>query len=775
MSIEWALGINDAQATGAASRLTLNLREVGAVIGVVSSGSAGLDSRLATLAEAEIDAQLAARQLASAQSELRLAQGLTADSGEDVEAAQLLAARGVLRAEQAAQQAQERMRELATAEADAAQKAQQLAAAQGRAEARARSHAGTLGKMNDRQLDVAIASAKLRDAEKQLQDALGSVDEQSDDLTGTQLELAKAVRQARGDFEQSQRELTQYNRKMEDVRKQSKLSHQALGALGAAAKAGAAAIAAAGVAAGALGAALGLDVFRAQDFARSTQASFASMLGSVEAGEEALDSVRDVARATAAPLEEVRKTYGTLRATGIGDAMARDLAKMRMDWMAMGEEGEAAFGKLSDAMVEGVATASMFEDLTKNLAGMGVSSRMDFGKALGLSTEALGRGEAAAERLDQELKAIDPRKILEVAIATSKANGELGATSKAAASFGQRVGSLRDVGMQRFVDEMGLSGDSIDELLGRVEALTESDAFKSFARSAGDALTGLGNILVDVADFTVEHWDTIGPVLKWTGIAIGVVAGVFAAGAAIMVGALMVIPAVTGAVVAGIIWLETSVADSWDSIVGFFADGAEWVTTSLSELGSSAYGFGENIIGGLVDGIVSGYDAVVEAATGLARRVKDSFANFLGIHSDSRVMIAFGGNIGGGLVTGVAAENDNAERAALGLSRAVERGIRHPRMEFRGRLGAAPSAGGGDGAGSASTSQATASTVSAPGSPQEASTPAPSRTGGPPSVSVIIQPGAIVIGGSGGGVEADIEAAVRAIFARIAAQSGVAA
>lgn len=757
MSISWALGLDDGQATGAASRFSQGLREVDAVIGVVRSSSAKLDDRMSGLAMAEIDARLAAKQLASAQAELDLALGMSADEGLDLEAAQLRAAKGLLAAERESKRAEDALKGLWVAEDRV-----------GRGSAE-------LKKLSDRELEVAASAAKLRAAQGRLDASLRSTGNSSDSLTGDQLELEKAVRAARGELVRGQQSLDGYNRRMAEVGKSSKLSRQALGALVTVAKTGAAALLAVGAAAVTAGGALGVSVFKAQDFARSTTSAFASMTGSVEEGEIALDSIRDIAAATATPLEEVRKTYGTLRATGIGDAMARDLSKMRSDWMAMGEEGEAAFGKLSDAMVEGVATASMFEDLTKNLAGMGVSSRADFGKALGLSAEALERTQEGADLLDEQLKAIDPRKLLEVAVATSKANGELGATSKAAASIGQRLESLNETTTQRFVDEMGLGGEAIDNLLGRVEEMSKTQGFKDFARDVGDALTWIGEVTADTVEWVTANWDTIGPTLKWTGITIGVVAGVFAAGAAIIAAALSAIPAAVVGVISGVTWLYNKSKELIGGVTDSFGIGAEGISDVMFSLGERAIIWGKNLVGGIVTGIRDSIGNAVDAAGDLASGISDKFTGLLGIHSDSSLFTGYGVNIGGGLVTGIEAENDNAREAAIGLSRSVQEGFAIPSFGFSGGSGAA--AGGASPLAQSGTTAATPSqvqvSVSQPAASQQQTAPTRGVNGG--GLSVTFQSGSIVVNGSGAGTEADLEAALTKMFERIALSAGVAA
>lgn len=145
-------------------------------------------------------------------------------------------------------------------------------------------------------------------------------------------------------------------------------------------------------------------------------------------GRNALKDILDVQRATGGDLEESRKAYGTLIASGANRQMAKDLAKIRADFVALGEEGEAAAGKLTDVLVESTVSDSAFEDIAKNL---GENGRKALGKALGITDKALERTTKGGELLKKELEKLDPKKFLETVIKIRKAQGELGAGAKA--------------------------------------------------------------------------------------------------------------------------------------------------------------------------------------------------------------------------------------------------------------------------------------------------------------------------------------------------------
>lgn len=73
----------------------------------------------------------------------------------------------------------------------------------------------------------------------------------------------------------------------------------------------------------------------------------------------------------------------------------------------------------------------------------------------------------------------------------------------------------------------------------------------------------------------------------------------------------------------------------------------------LGGLAGKFFGFGANIISGLIRGIVSMAGSVISAIWNLAEKVGASFAAALGIKSPSRLFMAFGGHITEGLAIGL--------------------------------------------------------------------------------------------------------------------------
>ena len=535
----------------------------------------------------------------------------------------------------------------------------------------------SFGALGDAQLDVALASKKLGKAQLELEKSLKESGDSTGELSLEQLELAKSVQVAKKELASAEGAVESHRDAQEDLAKsmakmkqQATVSGHALGLVKTGAKAGAVALIALSAAAAGLGFAFAKSTAEAADFARTTKNSFGALLGGADEGAAALANINDIAKATAMPLEEVRKTYGTLVSAGVGSELATDLSKLRGDWAAISEEAESAFGKFTDAMVEGKVSASQFEDIAKNIGG-----KQLFGEALGLSFEALQDTTEGVALLDQELAKLDPKAFLQIAVDTSKARGELGATSKAAAPLGQRLDSIAETTMQDFVSEMGITSDTVEYFAGRLETLSQSDDFKSFARTMGDAVHWAGNAFVDAAEWITENWSTIGPLLKWTAIGVGVLAAAIVAGVGIAIAPFALLSAAFYAVVAGVTWLVDAVANGITKIPEYISSAIASAKEWLSSFATDALELGSNIVDGIIEGIRSRISGAVNAAVELGSSVKNAFASVLDIASPSKVFEAFGGFITKGLVGGILGSSADAGKAAVGLGEEVEQGV----------------------------------------------------------------------------------------------------
>lgn len=192
-----------------------------------------------------------------------------------------------------------------------------------------------------------------------------------------------------------------------------------------------------------------------------------------------------------------------------------------------------------------------------------------------------------------------------------------------------------------------------------------------------------------------------------------------AVGLAVVLGVFMAIQA---AVVLGIAQFAALAA----FITGFVAT----TIVTLEGWAKSAYDMAKDFVNGLIKGITDGAAAVGNAVKNLATQAKDSFKKTLGISSPSKVMMELGGHVASGAAKGVeaGAPQVNAASASLGQSMAV------------GAAAGASGAGGGGGAG----------------------------------VTVNVEPGAIVITGSGKESATELtETAIVQLFERVALAQGL--
>jgi phage-related minor tail protein len=137
--------------------------------------------------------------------------------------------------------------------------------------------------------------------------------------------------------------------------------------------------------------------------------------------------------------------------------------------------------------------------------------------------------------------------------------------------------------------------------------------------------------------------------------------------------------------VAGVIYVASLIYRNWDrisaatmsmvsrvaGIVGPFIRPFVAIQSYLSGLVGRFFGFGANIVGGLVNGIVSMSGKVLQAIVNLAGSVGAKFASMLGIHSPSRLFMEMGGHINDGLGIGIRKGQDGPVRAVGRMAASV--------------------------------------------------------------------------------------------------------
>ena len=242
-------------------------------------------------------------------------------------------------------------------------------------------------------------------------------------------------------------------------------------------------------------------------------------------------------------------------------------------------------------------------------------------------------------------------------------------------------------------------------------------AFNSFKKTAAGAAIIKGLLIA------------IGVAAAVIGVVMLVIGGIVVAVVGLFLVALLAIPVAIGLVVAAFAGIVAAIVYVGGAVLDFAINAG----AALANWASGAVSAASNFIGGLVDGIRSGTGMVIDAITSLAGSAVGALKSALGIHSPSAVMKIQGKFTGAGMAEGLKA-------SAHGVAQAAN------------QMGGAAATGSASGA---SSGQARGG-------------------GGGKSVSVVVQPGAIVISGAGSSGEALslTETAVSILFERYALEAG---
>ena len=121
--------------------------------------------------------------------------------------------------------------------------------------------------------------------------------------------------------------------------------------------------------------------------------------------------------------------------------------------------------------------------------------------------------------------------------------------------------------------------------------------------------------------------------------------------------------------------LKNSAATVWTGIKTTFINGMseakEAVVNGFTSLPAQLKQAGQDAVAGLLSGLTSGAEAVVQNITGLGERAVNAFKEKLGIHSPSKVFQAIGNNIVEGLSIGVDEESGLAIQEITNLGTAI--------------------------------------------------------------------------------------------------------
>ncbi|KAF6591047.1 phage tail tape measure protein [Paenibacillus sp. EKM205P] len=108
--------------------------------------------------------------------------------------------------------------------------------------------------------------------------------------------------------------------------------------------------------------------------------------------------------------------------------------------------------------------------------------------------------------------------------------------------------------------------------------------------------------------------------------------------------------------------ISTTVTNIWNKITGI------WNQIISYLQGINLFEVGKNIIEGMINGIMSMANAVVDKVKGIGDSIQNSIKSVLDIHSPSRVMMELGFFTGEGLARGIEGTQDRVAAAATGMT-----------------------------------------------------------------------------------------------------------
>ena len=116
-------------------------------------------------------------------------------------------------------------------------------------------------------------------------------------------------------------------------------------------------------------------------------------------------------------------------------------------------------------------------------------------------------------------------------------------------------------------------------------------------------------------------------------------------------------------------------ANIWNSIKTGITNAWESIGTYFGNLGSRFYEWGQNILQGLWNGIMSMANKVVEGIQNIGQKIAKGFKAIFGINSPSKLFAEYGLNITQGLVVGLNDGGSSVEHATEGLAAHTTDGI----------------------------------------------------------------------------------------------------
>ncbi len=478
--------------------------------------------------------------------------------------------------------------------------------------------------------------------------------------------------------------------------------------------------------------------------AKQASLSLWSALGQGKITGEQVDDMLDEMRASTGLTKDslglMAQQFLKMGVTGKDALEGLTIAAASAEGLAKG--GAEAFGKLyGQAKVAGETGSKLsipYKKLNTQLMAMGLTVD-DLAKSMGMSGADLTKGLKAGT--------VDAKKFGDAMqeSVTKKGAGPLQTLANSSANLG---GLLKEYLGDLFED----LGDSIKPFMAEVKSLfgiLDSKAnpsgmalkegigafFKQVFSLATKVVPMIKHFLLDVIIYGLKAYIALKPIVKWflelknnttfmstlvtmweglksALIVVGVVIGA-------VIGFFFLMVAASAAVALGIVSLV--------GIIGSFIGDS---VTALAGWAISAAEAAYNFVAGLVQGITNGAGLVVDAVKGLASAAVKGFEGSLRINSPSVVMDELGGHAATGFAQGIEGGAGDVHGAATGLAGAAAAGA--------------------------------------------SASPVPSGGGGGKSVSVTVEPGAIVINGASGSSAIELtEEAISLVFERIALGAGV--
>ena len=363
---------------------------------------------------------------------------------------------------------------------------------------------------------------------------------------------------------------------------------------------------------------------------------------------ETLQRMRDFAKDAGIEFEAASEAMNKLgKAWKPSDA--EELLKVIGDLSAKSNLGAEGVKQLSDEFAELGGKASVnqgdFEKFQKiigsnvvTLDALAIAS----GKSLKQVTNELEKGTFSAAEFAAGLRE---------AGAGSKDVGQ-GALEKGAKTIeGQlnKIGTIWETFKTNLFNSFGGEAKAVEVLKSFADGLAKI--------LSQENITAFFDGLAKAVKWVRENFDSIKPILVGIGV---LLAGTILVSVVAVTAAFIAANATIIAVSAGIVGAVSAIyaiVDNWSEIWGFIKESVIGVWDSIgayfSALPDKFMTFGSDIMNGLLEGIIGGAKAVVDAVINVANSAKDAFTNILDINSPSKVFEGYGKNTADGYSQGL--------------------------------------------------------------------------------------------------------------------------